>query len=164
MSGGERSMEEVIDFVLRKNRERLTAGYGSLESQDPAEALMRKEEGPEPEEWEIRNEAFRQILEFFFQDGPEPLAVLRRVFATVKAVAPHLVGDMSCEDIALICGDGGRATVSARIKRIYNGKLKESGMKAVKAPFQKSEEAVRTFSEAQKGNKNRARKKGRRRK
>jgi len=168
MSARERGMEEVIDFVLRKNADHITAGLGSLEQESPLEALMRKEEGDlEGEEWTIRLEAFHQVLEFLFAEGPEPLAVIRRLYGIVKALKPELTGNMSCEDIALLCNDAvqwdekkgewtaGRATVSARIKRIYNGTLQKAGMRAAKAPFQKSDEAVRTFREAQKGNQNR---------
>lgn len=147
--------EKVIDFVLHKNRDSLTSGMGSLSGETPVDALMRKEEGESSDEWKVRDEAFNRLMHFFFEDGPEPLAVIKRLFATAKAVAPHLLGDMSMEDIALLCGDGGRATVSARIKRIYSGKLERAGMRAVKAPCQKSADAVRKFREAQMGNTNR---------
>lgn len=152
---GGRDMVGVIDWVLRKNRDRMTSGMGALHGESPLESLMRMEEGDPDEEWKIRDETIQRVLGFFFAVGPDPLEVVRRVFATAKAVSPELLGDMSLEDIALLCGDGGRATVSARAKRIYNRTLEKAGMKAVKAPYQKSEEAVRTFREAQKGNQNR---------
>lgn len=73
----------------------------------------------------------------------------------VKAVRPQLLGDMSLEDISLLCGDGGRATVSARIGRIYNGYIEERGGGKVKASFQKSATACGKYAEAAKGNNNR---------
>lgn len=150
-----RNQEEVIDYVLQKNAARLTAGLGSMDQETPLEALMRAEESAgEGEEWAIRTEAWHTLLEFFFSEGPEPLAVIRQIYGIVKALKPELIGDMSCEDIALLCGDGGRATVSARIKRIYNNLLTKNGSRA-KAPFQKNPEALRSFSRAQRGNKNR---------
>lgn len=157
-------MEDVIDFVLRKNADHMTCGTGALSGENPLQALMREESGVEDEqEWKIRGEAFWRFLEFVFEEGPEPLAILRRVYATTKAVAPHLLGDMSMEDIALLSGDGGRATVSARIFRIYNGKLKAAGMRGVKAACQKSDEARETYRQAQKGNRNRVKNQGRKR-
>lgn len=164
-------MEEVIDYVLRKNSDAITAGLGSLNAQDPLEAMIAAEEaGEDDEEWAIVVEAWHRIMEFFFAAGPEPLEVIRRLYGIVKALKPELLGHMSNEDIALLCDDAvrwdpekgekggwvaGRATVGARIERVYGRTLKEAGMKACRAPFQKNDSARRKFSEAQKGNRNR---------
>lgn len=157
-------MEDVIDFVLRKNADHMTVGTGALAGENPLQALMREESGVEDEqEWKIRGEAFWRFLEFIYEEGPEPLALLRRLYATTKAVAPHLLGDMSMEDLAMLCGDGGRATISARIFRIYNGKLSAAGMHGVKAACQKSDEARETYRESQKGNRNRTKNQSRKR-
>jgi hypothetical protein len=144
-------MERRIDEVLHKEK---SQAHLILPPRTPLEELMRKEDGGDEEwdemRWEARLEAFRLMLEFFYQAGPDPLQVLRHVMALTKAVNPALLGDMSLEDISIICADGGRATVSARIKRIYNGTLAAAGMEA-RASFQKTG----NFSEPQKGNKNR---------
>lgn len=144
-------MERRIDEVLHKEK---SQAHLVTVPRTPLEELMSKEDGGDVEwnevRWEARLEAFRLMLEFFFQGGPEPLQVLRHVMALTKAVNPALLGDMSLEDISIICADGGRATVSARIKRIYNGTLAAAGMEA-RAAFQKTG----NFSEPQKGNKNR---------
>lgn len=105
----------------------------------------------EDDEIEEKIRIFRRLIEFFYQSGPEPLQLLRHVFSVTKAVHPDLIGDMSLEDISIICADGGRATVSARIQRIYNGTLQKAGMKDARAPFQKAG----NFSTPQKGNQNR---------
>jgi len=158
-------MERRIDEVLYKNRK--TLHLVSI-PRTPLEELLDGEDGGGHDAAALRAETrldtFRGMLEFIFQSGPDPLLVLRHVFALTKAVRPELLGDMSLEDISIICADGGRATVSARIKRIYNGTLSKAGMADVRAPFQKSG----NFSEPQKGNKNRkyqpAKMKARRRK
>jgi hypothetical protein len=67
---------------------------------------------------------------------------------------------MSLDDIAVLCGDAGKATVSARIKRVFNRKLEAQGMLGCFAHFQKSPEAVEKYRAAQRGNTNRRRKQG----
>ena len=170
MSDAARNMEERIDAILRKNAHHV---HLVQEGRMPFEELFRMEDdGREAGElyefdaeelrelrWEERKTTFRLMLEYMFAGGPEPLGVLRAVFAIVKAVRPELLGNMSLDDIAVICCDGGKATVSARIQRIYNGKLEEAGMKVTGASFQKQSEA---YSTSQLGNKNR--RKGKRRK
>jgi hypothetical protein len=160
MSHDTDEMERRIDEVLHKNRENL---HLVKIPRTPLEELIAWEEGEnDGGEFAQRVEIFHKLLDFFFQDGPEPLQLLRHVFAVTKALRPDLLGDMSLEDISIICADGGRATVSARIQRIYNGTLKKAGMADVRAPFQK----VGNFSAPQKGNTNRKRsvRKGKRKK
>lgn len=149
-----RDQEAKIDAVLRKNA---TALQLVNVPRTPLEELLRGEElWDSAEERELREEerlaTFRRMLEFIFQSGPEPLRVLRYVFALTKAVRPQLLGDMSLDDIAIICADGGKATVSARIERIYNATLEKAGVAAPRAAFQKRSSR---YSEAQVGNKNR---------
>lgn len=145
-------MEKRISEVLHKNRDHI---HLVMLPRTPLEELMRVEGGIDEEEaevrWDERLKTFRVVLEFVFQSGPEPLQVLRHIFAITKAVRPELIGDMSLEDISIICADGGRATVSARIQRIYNGTLQKAGMKNARASFQKAGD----FSTPQKGNQNR---------
>jgi len=145
-------MERRIDDVLHKNRDNL---HLVVIPRTPLEVLLSSEGGGDAEEREIREDerlqTFRGLLEFVFQAGPEPLQVLRHIFAVTKAVRPDLLGDMSLEDISIICADGGRATVSARIQRIYNGTLAKAGMRETRAAFQKTG----NFSAPQKGNQNR---------
>jgi hypothetical protein len=148
--GEARDMIRAIDEVVQKNGAALPAMEYT-----PLHALMAIEDGElEGDEAEIRREerlaAFRALLDFFFQGGCEPLNVLRNVFAVAKAVRPGLLGDMSMDDIAVICADGGKATVSARIHRVYNGTLEAAGSTA-RASCQKGG----AYSAAQMGNGNR---------
>lgn len=144
-------MEEAIDGVLHRN-----AAYAHLATspRTPLEDLLAGEALDDVDEetrMALRLETFRAMMGFFFQSGPDPLAVLRNVFAVGKAVSPHLMGDMSMDDIAIICADGGKATVSARIQRIYSKTLEDAGMSG-KASCQKTSEKYRT---SQLGNNNR---------
>lgn len=111
--------------------------------------------------WEERVRGMIGMLDYFYADGPHPLAVYRRATAIVKAIRPKLVLNMSCEELAILCDDGkgrtgkGRATVSARIERIYNAPIRKKGMRGYKASFQKSDSAVHKYAAAQKGNQSR---------
>jgi len=152
---------ERMDAVVRKYADHLWSNDHEG-SHTPLDALMAKEEAAmaegglnEEEIYRVRCEAYVWLLDFFFADGPNPLEVVRRVLAMVKAIKPELLGGMSLEDLAVLCDDKGRATVSARVKRIYTRFLEGHGAKVTKARFQKSEAAVAKYRAAQKGNQNR---------
>jgi hypothetical protein len=111
--------------------------------------------------WEERLRGMRAMLDYFFEDGPHPLAVIRRVYAIVKAVRPLLILKMSCAQIAVLCDDGrgrtsdGRASVSARIQRLFEKPIRKVGMHGYKAPFQKTESAGHSYAGSAAGNQNR---------
>jgi hypothetical protein len=152
-------MVRAIDEVLAKNEQYL---HLVAVPRTPLEQLLAAEDTADEDERQIRNEermnTLRALIKFLFQSGPEPLQVLRSTFALAKAIDPAVLGDMSMADIAIICADGGRATVSARIKRIYNGKLIKAEMKDARAACQKTGD----FSTPQVGNKNGKKSKNRR--
>ena len=151
----EEGVAEKIDRILRKN----LATAHVVTSRTPLEELIAQEDGAEdPEfEMEVRITTFGKLLDFLFQHGPHPLELLRMLYAIVKVLRPHLIADMSLEDLAVLCGDGGKATVSARIERIYNAPrdMRKAGHGELRASFQKTG----NYSEPQKGNTNRRRKK-----
>jgi len=152
-----------IDAVLQKNEVYVR---GVRPPRTPLEELLAVEEPERDGEGEVTEAAldlaeernalrlaiFQQLLDFIFQDGPEPLLVLKRVFGVAKTVRPEVLGDMSMADIAIICADAGKATVSARVERIYGGTLREAGMSPGKASCQKKSGK---YAQAQKGNQNR---------
>lgn len=123
--------------------------------------------------WDERLWAFRGLLDYFFADGPHPLQVIRRVYAVAKAIRPQVILNMSLADLAVLCGDGergarvdtpagpgqrktdGRATQSARMKRLIEAPIKKLGMKGFKSSYEKDESAVEAYSESAKDNKNR---------
>ena len=162
-----------FDAVLHKNADRVAGGCDAHRVHTPLDALIAQEveAGIDPEgEKEcdqshiIRQEIFRALMGYFFADGCHPLDVQRRVYAVAKAVDPGLIMDMSLEDLAALCLDGGRATTSARIKRIYNKFIEKNGGGKVNAHFQKSPETVKKYAKAQQGNHNRAKSVRRKRK
>lgn len=111
--------------------------------------------------WEERVRGMVRMLDYFYEEGPHPLVVIRRIMAVVKAIRPALLLNMSCAQIAVLCNDGkgrtsdGRATVSERIKRCFEEPIRRMGMRGCKASFQKSETAGDTYSHAGQGNQNR---------
>ena len=117
-------------------------------------------------------QSFRGLCRFWICEGTSWKAAVGVHMALLKTLRPSLLtvmerrnGNdvpvmMSLDDIAVLCGDAGKATVSARIKRVFNRKLEAQGMLGCFAHFQKSPEAVERYRAAQKGNTNRRRKVG----
>lgn len=111
--------------------------------------------------WDERIKAIRGMLDYIFADGHHPLAVVRRIYGLTKALRPQCIKDMSLADLAVLCDDGkglttdGRATQSARIKRLIEEPIRRAGMHGFKAPFQKTDTACGEYSESAKGNQNR---------
>ncbi len=109
-------------------------------------------------EWDgVRQAVFGELVRVFYEDGNGALPVVRRVYAIAKALRPSLICRMSLENMAWLCADGGRATQSARVKRVYNwlvGLWCTSGQ--VRASFQKSASASERYRAAQMGNQNRS--------
>jgi hypothetical protein len=112
--------------------------------------------------WAERLRGMRGMLDYIYEDGPHPLCVYRRLMSVVKAVRPQLTLNMSCAQLAILCDDGkgtrkgdGRATVSARIQRLFDEPIKKAGMKGYKASFQKTESACANYSDSAQGNRNR---------
>lgn len=147
----EERQQEILDRLLAKHAASL---HLARPVPTPLEELMGKEDEDETDEGEIRLQTLRKLLDYIFQYGPEPIKVLRVIFALAKSVRPELIADMPLDDISIICADGGKATVSARIKRIYNGTLEKAGAKGSAAAFQKRGE----YAKGQKGNTNRRKK------
>lgn len=141
------------EAVMRKHADRLY----QVDVHTPLDALLRAEEQAEglseSEEQAVRVETFINTLDFIYSDGPEPLRLVRRILVLAKAIKPELLGGMSMEDIAILSDDSGRATVSARLERVYTRFLKEQGARVTKSRCQKKE--TESYREAQKGNTNR---------
>lgn len=157
-----------IDDVLAKNG--LLDGHTSAteaSQRTPFDVLADKEDAEygvsDPEErLALRLEGFRAFIFHVTEDGVHPLALLKRMYATLKAVRPDLLNDMSMADIAVLCGDKGRATVSARVQVVYSRKVAAASRSRAKASCQKSHEGRAAMAKAAMGNSNRS--KGARRK
>lgn len=125
----------------------------SVTTRTPLDELIEAEE--QSELAGDRGNVLRRVLLFFYADGMHPGAVLRRVYALAKAIDPELIGDMTCDDLALMFGET-KAAQSWRIQRIFSGYQRAAGVNGFKASFQKSESARAAYSRAQRGNNNRS--------
>ena len=112
--------------------------------------------------WDERLKGMRQTLDYIAKEGPHPLSLVRNFCGIAKAVRPKCVLNASLAQLAVLCDDGkglhetdGRATVSDRIKRLFEEPIRKAGMRGCKAGFQKNQSAVESYSDAQKGNQNR---------
>lgn len=143
--------EQLVDLACRQ----------SLHVPETAgrEQIVELLRDAEDANWEAQGLGMRRALTYIFAGGPKPLDVLQRCYGLAKALNPELVYNMSCEDIAILSGDEGRATVSARIKRLYNEPVSKAGMKGSFLHFQKDSSAVAAYQKAQSGNQNRRGKK-----
>lgn len=89
-------------------------------------------------------------------------SIVAYCFSMAKALSPNLIGSMSLEDMAVLCGDSGRATTCHRTRRYYNRRVEESGALGTSVHYQKKDSTVKKYKLAQQGNNNRS--KSRRRK
>jgi hypothetical protein len=141
-----------------------THGFQALQpTPTPLDSLIEKEEG-RPETDAVRSATMRKLMAFIFDDGkPEnPEFAMRRLYAIAKAFYPDLIEGISLEALGKVFEEDntekGRQRWSARIRNIINKPIAEAGGVA-HAKFQKSETTCRKYSEAQKGNQNRKKKK-----
>lgn len=110
----------------------------------PLAALLSREEGDDEEAMRIKIETFNRFIDYCMQNGPHPGAVMRNFYALVHALRPEAALNMTCKEHAMLFGQT-KAAHSWRVKQIFTGYLKESGAKAFKAGFQKSEVAVESY-------------------
>lgn len=104
---------------------------------------------------------FHGLFGFFTKKGVDALSVLKMVYVVAKALKEDLIAGMSLESLAVLTGDGGRATVSSRIIREYNRFIESEEGKVMKAHFQKTASVCDKYAAAQMGNKNRVKRRGR---
>jgi len=102
-------------------------------------------------------ETIAALISFIVSEGKSWRIVTAVAYCIAKSLRPNLLAGMSLEDIATLSGDtGGRATPSARAKRLISRRMAEAGAKATHVHFQKSSETVKKYAVAQLGNHNRA--------
>lgn len=152
MSDVEAHTRRINSVLARKALQHGYAFEGAT-VRTPLDELLAKDE-PEDAQCE-RRETLQALNRFFVADGPSPGAVVRRVFAVLRAVNPELIAHMTVRELALMF-DETPAAQSWRIKKIFSDYLRERGVKGFKAPFQKSEAARAAYSRAQQGNRNRS--------
>lgn len=157
MSRAEHEVAKIdrrIHQALTTAAERKGSFYEPATEETPASALIMAEEADDEEVSEIRREALARMLDFFFQSGAHPAAVMKNVYALTKILRPELILDMRCEDLAKLFGNT-KAAWSWRLKQIFSATLKKAGAKGTSAGFQKSPAASDAYARAQRGNHNR---------
>jgi hypothetical protein len=148
--------EEVINEVLSRAYSREQAhGRPPIYFRTPLDEVLAAESGDSLDEGIIRQEARDRMLEYFFGDGPHPGHVVRRIFAMAKAIKPHLVLNMSLEEMGLMLGET-KAAGSWRIKQLINRPLAGTRCAGTHLPWQKSASAVAKYAAAAVGNHNRS--------
>ena len=162
-SRGERGFEEIAQerFCLEAWREMEAMRD---EPETPLEAFMRRDgslgdDGAEASEaeWEIMRRTVRKMMQFLLGDAEEvdQPAMMKRLFVMGRALAIPAFLRLTMGEEALLFGQG-KAAVSFRNK-LFSGQLKLAGLRGYKLPGQKRE--TPRYAEAQRGNRNRAKKK-----
>lgn len=126
-------------------------GPGMFDDLDEQEEGMRIEG---EEAMRIALEAHFWLLDFLFADGPHPGKVMRRLYAWVKKYRPEAVWDMGYRDMGKLFDESG-AAIEWRVSVLLDDYAKAKGLRGVKMPWQRSEEANRNYSAVQAGNANR---------
>lgn len=107
-------------------------------------------------------ETISGLVRYWLSEGPRWRNAVATSLCLAKAWRPELIGGMSLDQLARLCGDGGgRATPSARIRRLYNDRVDAAGRLATQVHFQKSAAACERYAKAQKDNSNRRKKRRR---
>lgn len=147
--------EERITETLRHawSREQ-AAGREPVYTRTPIDEMISREDGEAIDAYLMRVEAMRDLMRYFFAEGPHPAAVLKRVFAVAKAIFPDLVLNMSCEEVGMLFGET-KAAVSYRIKLLVNRPIAALFGHSVQLPWQKSSSACAKYRSQAMGNTNR---------
>ena len=151
MSDHESTIMETLRHAWSREQ---AAGREPVYTRTPIDEMISREDGEAADEYLARVEAMRDLMGYFFADGPHPAAVLKRVFAVAKAIFPELVLNMSCEEIGLLFGET-KAAVSYRIKLLVNKPIAALFGHDVQLPWQKSASACAKYRAQAMGNTNR---------
>lgn len=143
--------ERRVEGALMRAAERL---HEQVVFRTPADEVMLAEEAgafvsEEERRWEIMADFLSRFFDFVFAEGPHPGWVLRRLYALARIYRPDLMLRMNGTDLALLFGET-RAAQSFRLKCLFDelGIVEWAGVSKRRA-------ASRTFSAAQRGNRNR---------
>jgi hypothetical protein len=142
----------VVAAVLRRHHGRLIHAEG----RSRARLSVWLGDLARERDQEVVTGTLARLLALLVCEGCTWRAAVAQAFALAKALRPQLIGGMPLSDMARLCGDAGRATPCARVKRLYNARLAASGAKGTQAPYQKSAGAAAQYAAAQAGNSNRS--------
>lgn len=112
-------LDEVIE------REEHAEAEAAVESMNAAQMVLGLDTLPEPLAAVVRAyaaEAFRQMadewLDWLFEEGANPLVVMKRLFALVKTKRPKLIWQMSFRDLGALFGET-HAAMAMRCKVLF---------------------------------------------
>ena len=97
-------------------------------------------------EWKL--EAQAGLAEFLFAEGPHPGVVMRRLYAWMKKFRPQAIWDAGFRELGMLLGES-HGALEWRIGKIIDEYAAAKGLRGVKAPWQRTEEACTAYSEAQ---------------
>jgi hypothetical protein len=147
-------MDEVLAAAHRKY------GHDGIYTRTPLDDVMDREEGCQLDaedrarEMAIRAEAFRELLEFIFKEGPHPGNACRRLYVLAKAFAPEKILNLSMRDLGKLFGES-HGTWQWRIKAVVHEYVRARTGESVDLGWQKSAASSAKYAAAQKGNHNR---------
>lgn len=145
----EKDVREGLRRIYRKQ-------WQPVDLKTPLDELMAAEDG-QLEEWSYKADVIKRMFEYFVQDGLEPCNVMQNVYAVAAHMHLEPWAHLTVRERGLILGDSHGAQ-HWRMQKICVNKVRRSGARSWKAPGQKSLEARGEYSEAQKGNTNRKKK------
>lgn len=121
------------------------------------EALKAESDGldGEPGEYEMaqRRAAIRGAFRYLTAEGPNPLKIMKRLYALGRGLHIEPFQSMTMEESGMMFSET-KAAHSWRMKYL-SGLIHRSGQKGVRLPGQKSPGASASYAECQKGNQNR---------
>jgi hypothetical protein len=160
----ERETNEALRRVYAKTH------FTPSDDKTPLDELLASEQAPkcphckgeieahaDLEHWMIRNETARRLFEYFCQDGLELHNVIRNVYAVGAHMGLPPWSELTVRERGLICDESHGSAHLVMLKNV--NKLRRGGARSFKAPGQKSIESGSSYSDAQKGNTNRKRRK-----
>lgn len=125
--------------------------------------LLALAQGREPDVWEELDELLEAdseqavtwkleaqagLAEFLFAEGPHPGVVMRRLYAWMKKFRPQAIWDAGFRELGMLLGES-HGALEWRIGKIIDEYAAAKGLRGVKAPWQRTEEACTAYSEAQ---------------
>ena len=94
---------------------------------------------------------FQALMDFIWNDGPNPIRALKRLFVITRCGSPTHLAHMSQTEVAVLLNET-RAATCEREKDVWEEFLSERGFFGTKRPLKKSDEARQKYAAIQKGN------------
>lgn len=103
---------------------------------------------------ELRVRVAQDLLDFFWACGPDPIQVLKRIFAITRRMSPTHVAFMTMEQVATLLNETKQAT-QTREEKVWEKWLESMGFLGTRAYRGKSNRARQRYSAERKGSQSR---------